>query len=483
MTTLLDEARHRPLAALKKGGIGARERGRLSGKVEIPEPALWIDVAAAAASSSAPPPDTEPAAGYDAWREESAARRWAVAALAWFALDVAPTSRETDDGEVPPPEPMESAAGVVRRALLRAATGGRSVRAAAAELGWFCPLHPYTAEGLVRKAAAAVHEATLLGVVVGDRLSAIGEHLVARADRPDAVDALTDACVDLLPEARSLLVLQSDLTAVVSGQPSAAAARLLAVAAVPEARGVATTWRFSPASVRAALDAGWTAEELTAELAAVTDRALPQPLEYLIADVARRHGAVRVRGARCVVTGSEAEVAEILATRSLRTLHLNRVAPTVLASPFELDEVVGRLRTAGFAPMPEDATGVVIVPECTGGPERRTQARAPRVRRRITAPELAARLRSGTAPPASPSYAQLGTLAPHLDDAEVALLADALDNAADVRISYRNRAGNRSVRIIRPEDLYDRWVSSWCHLRGAQREFAVSGIESVSPAG
>ena len=181
--------------------------------------------------------------------------------------------------------------------------------------------------------------------------------------------------------------------------------------------------------------------------------------------------------------GSEAEVAEILATRSLRTLHLNRVAPTVLASPFELDEVVGRLRTAGFAPMPEDATGVVIVPERTGGPERRTQARAPRVRRRITAPELAARLRSGTAPPASPSYAQLGTLAPHLDDAEVALLADALDNAADVRISYRNRAGNRSVRIIRPEDLYDRWVSSWCHLRGAQREFAVSGIESVSPAG
>jgi predicted DNA-binding transcriptional regulator YafY len=52
-----------------------------------------------------------------------------------------------------------------------------------------------------------------------------------------------------------------------------------------------------------------------------------------------------------------------------------------------------------------------------------------------------------------------------------------------VRISYRNRVGNRSARIIRPEDLYDRWVSSWCHLRGAQREFAVSGIESVSPAG
>ena len=483
LTTLLDEARHRPLAALKKGGIGARERTRLSGKVGIAEPALWIDVAAGAGFLERATSGYGAAAGYDAWREETAARRWAVAALAWFALDVAPTSRETDDGEVPPPEQLESAAGVVRRALLRAAAGGRSLQSAKAEIGWFCPLHPYAAAGLDRKAAAAVHEATLLGVVVGDRLSAIGEHLVALAGRPDAIDALGTASAGLLPEARSLLVLQSDLTAVVSGQPSAAAARLLAAAGVPEARGVATTWRFSPASVRSALDAGWTAEELTAELAAVTDRALPQPLEYLIADVARRHGAVRVRGARCVVTGSPAEVAEILATRSLRTLHLSRLAPTVLACPFELDEVVSRLRTAGFAPMPEDGTGAVIVPDRAAAPARAAQAPTLRARRRVTATELATRLRSGTAPPVARSHAQLSMLAPQLDEAEVALLADALDNAADVRIAYRNRAGNRSVRTIRPEDLYDRWVSSWCHLRGAQREFAVSGIESVSPAG
>ena len=87
----------------------------------------------------------------------------------------------------------------------------------------------------------------------------------------------------------------------------------------------------------------------------------------------------------------------------------------------------------------------------------------------------------GTPPPAS--YHRFAELAPHLDEAEVALLADALDRAADVRISYRNRAGNRTVRTIRPEDLDDRWLSSWCHLRRAQREFAVSGIESVFPAG
>jgi hypothetical protein len=481
VTTLLDEARHRPLAALKKGGVGTRERSRLSGKVGIAEPALWIDIAAVAGLLTRAAPGYAPTDDYEAWREETAARRWATAALSWFGLTAAPTSRETDDGEVPPPQPLESSAGLIRRALLRAAAGGRSVRAAAAEIDWFCPLHPYDVAGLARKLAAAMHEAELLGVVTGDRLSMLGEHLVAVGDQPDPVDTLTEACADLLPETRGLLVLQSDLTAVVSGQPTAAAARLLAAAAVPESRGVAATWRFSPDSVRNALDIGWTADGLREELAAISRRPLPQPLDYLIADVARRHGAVRVRGARCCLTGSESDVAEILATRSLRALHLSRLAPTVLASPFELDDVVARLRKAGFAPMPEDADGAVIVPERPDA-ARRAPSHRPRTRRRADAAEAAARLSAGADVPAprSPSYGRLTELAPHLDEAAVALLADALDHGNDVHIVYRNRAGNRSSRTIRPDQLYGRWVSSWCHLRAAEREFTLAGIESVS---
>lgn len=63
------------------------------------------------------------------------------------------------------------------------------------------------------------------------------------------------------------------------------------------------------------------------ELVAVSGRLLPQPLDYLLTDVGRRHGSVRVRGSRSSVTGSEAEITEILHTRSLRTLHLSRLAP------------------------------------------------------------------------------------------------------------------------------------------------------------
>src|SRR4029079_3973610 len=66
LTTLLDEGRHRPLAALKKGGVGTRERTRLATKIGIPEPALWIDIAAAAGLLTRTAAGYAPAPDYDA---------------------------------------------------------------------------------------------------------------------------------------------------------------------------------------------------------------------------------------------------------------------------------------------------------------------------------------------------------------------------------------------------------------------------------
>ncbi|MDN5916969.1 MAG: helicase-associated domain-containing protein [Pseudonocardia sp.] len=484
LTTMLDEAVERPLARLKKGGIGARERARLAKRLNVTDPSLWIDVAYSGGLLASSAQGYPAAAGYDRWREEEPATRWARIAVAWFELDLAPTSREIEDGEVAPPLLLESAAGMLRRSLLRAAGGGRSVRAAVDHLDWFCPLHPYDRTGRARKVDAAVHEAALLGIVVGDRLTALGEHLVEVAAHPDPAPELARRCAELLPRTRGMLVLQSDLTAVVSGQPDVAAARVLAAAAVSESRGVAATWRFTPASVRGALDAGWTADALRAEFAEVSGRELPQPLDYLVTDVARRHGAVRVRHSCTCVTGSESDIAEIAHTRSLGALQLRRLAPTVLTSPLELDDVLARLRAAGFAPMPEDAEGVVIVPERATAPASGRQERRPR--KRVVASDLAARLlAAGTAParPASVTHRRLAGLAPRLNPAEVALLADALDHRRDVRIVYRNKAGNRTVRDVRPQELYGRSLSSWCHLRSGEREFSLDGIESVSPVG
>ena len=327
--------------------------------------------------------------------------------------------------------------------------------------------------------AAVIWEAELLGIVASDRVSELGEAVVD-ADP----ETIANRCAALLPQAGCRVILQSDLTAVVSGQPSAAVARLLAAAAVNETRGSAAVWRFSPASVRGALDAGWTASELLTELAAIAERAVPQPLRYMVNDAARRHGQVRVRHTRSCLVAEEALITEILNTRSLGKLTLARLAPTVLSSPLEPAAVLEALRAAGLSPVAEDATGTVVIENGTEHRAESDEIGAPRPI--VAAAELAERLiadpAGAQARTASKTHELLADLNPQLDEAELALLTYAVDHQDDVVISYQDKNGNHTIRQIRPTRLYGRWLESFCYLRGGDREFTIANIEAVAPA-
>lgn len=500
MTMLLDEARATPIVALRKGGVGPRERARLAKRLSFPEDVLvlWIDLAHAAGLLGRAGEGYAPTQSYDQWRAADPGRRWAELVHAWFHLEHAPTSRGIEgDRELPPPLPLASAAGLLRRALLAAAGAGVSVRAAVKEIDWFSPLHGYEAAQREEKVAAAVYEAELLGVAAADVVSELGEQLLAVAGSAPAgaVGDLARRCAALLPETPCSVVLQSDLTAVVSGQPTAVVARLLKDAAVAETHGAARTWRFTPASIRAALDAGWSAPDLLAELAAIANHPVPQPLDYLVTDAARRHGQIRVRGLRSCVIAEETLATEILHTRALNKLHLKRLAPTVLSSPSGPDEVLARLREAGLSPVIEDAHGTVIVEtRHDHQAPARGQAMIITPRPALTATDLARRLLAdprneapGDCASSERDVADSGTvellaqLNPSLDEAELELLSDAVEHHHEVLITYRDKNGSRSTRVIQPQQLYGRWLDCWCHLRNAQRDFTVANIEAVSP--
>lgn len=494
VTTLLDAARSNPITALKRGGVGPRERSRLAARLSLPTEVLLlaIDLTHAADLLGRVDAGYVPTDAYPGWRAAAPGTQWAVLVTAWFGLEHAPTSRDTpEDKEQPPPLPLASAAGPMRRALLRAARNGLSVQTTGQHIDWFFPLHGYEDAQRKDKVAAAVREAELLGIVAADVLTELGEQLLIAVDTDtgNPADELAAKVSSSLPETSCTVILQSDLTAVVSGRPGESVSRVLMAAATSETRGTAAVWRFTPESVRGALDAGWTSTELMSELAGLSDRPLPQPLEYLVTDVARRHGQVKVRGMRSCVVSDEATITEILHTRSLAKLQLARLAPTVLSSPFELDDVLVKLRAAGLSPVAEDASGTVIVEE---RPEHQTPSvttAIPAPRARLSAAELAERL---VADPrgdlvgdanTSETYGLLAALNTRLDDAELALLADAVDQQRDVLIAYQDRKGSRTVRAIQPQELYGRWLDSWCHLREGQRDFTVANIESVSPAG
>jgi hypothetical protein len=427
VTSLLDKATSRPITALQKGGIGSRELSRLARELAA-EPgsvALWLDVAGASGLLGTVDAGFAPTTDYPRWRDGEPAQRWARLAMAWYS------------------RPEGSA---VRRALLTAAAGGMSVRAVVREIDWFCP--DQTSDDVT----AAFMEAELLGAFAADSLTELGEYLIGRLSEV------------VLPAPSADVILQSDLTAVVSGT-------VPPVIAAAAAREGGAVWRFSAASIRSALDAGWSAEDLLRELDPV-----PQPLAYLIKDVDRRHGQVRVREVRCVVTADEATAAEI----AHRLPGFAVLAPTVLSSSDSPMNVLALLRKAGYAPVGESPTGAVVV-------EHKVEHRAVptmAVTDTLTAEELAARLIAEPQVPieGGPTFDRLAGQNRSLSQVELALLADAIDREGDVVIGYRDRTGNRTVRRIRPEQLLGDCLDSWCYLREEERGFVVANIESVEAA-
>jgi hypothetical protein len=463
-----------PVALLKSGGVGARELKRLAKSAGCGESRvrLWLELGYAAGLLGIAEARVLPTDAYDKWCAAGPAGQLQPLLRAWSRLPAAPLLPE------PGPALVRDAAGLdacdLRTALLEALAelpdGQGATDGLADVLGWRSPL---LADPDTPLLDALWQEARLIGAVAHGALTPLGRALV------DADADLDGAAHELLPPPVSEALFQNDLTVVVPGAPAAALAGLLDDAATRESRGGATTWRFSAASVRAALDAGRTPEALLAALrCAAVGGALPQVLEYLVADVARQHGRLRVREVGCVLHADDpALVAEVAGARALRPLGLTVLAPTVLASAQPLAETLAALRSAGYAPIGEDTSGTAVV-------ERPVRRRAPAPRRPAPRPttvkpaEVAAHL---LAPPVSALY-RVQVAAPQLGDGEQRLLADAVDGGVAVTIGYTDAQGGVSRRVIEPLDLDGLMLSAWCRLRDDERMFLLDRIDSVTPA-
>ncbi|MGW4596639.1 helicase-associated domain-containing protein [Streptomyces sp. NPDC004457] len=500
-----------PPARLKSGGVGSRELARIGKAARCEEPVvrLTLETAHAAGLVARDGDRVATTDAYDTWAESEPAERLPVLLHAWWTLGLTPSQARDDDNKVLPAlagTPSCTGCLQARKGLLAAASrlpAGQGAKNAA-ELGplahWSRPL----AEVLPQDATpfiTVIREAELVGVLARGALSPIGAALLA-----DSGEELAAACHRLLPAATATARLGSDLTAVVTGTPAARLVTLLDSCADRETSGTASLWRFSPASVRRALDAGRSPESIEADLAAVAAGPLPQPLSYLITDTARSHGRIRVASAACVIHGEEpALLTEIAAHRKLSGLGLRHLAPTVLLSRTPLEKTLAALRTEGYAPVAEAADGTVRVERPRSHratapvPPPRKAAGGPGTGSRTTdAPEraelttLATRL-VGTplAPPEPDPYDGvtfatdteeiIAGYATRLPSCDVRQLAHAVDSGAAVVIEYAAATGSRTIRTISDLDLDPPYLRAWCHLRDADRVFTLSRIHGVMP--
>ncbi|MEV0392643.1 helicase-associated domain-containing protein [Polymorphospora rubra] len=530
VAAVVEAAAASPVALLKAGGVGSRELRRLARTVgcDEPEVRLWLELAYAAGLVGVAREEVLPTDAYDDWARAEPGSRLPVLLHGWQRLPAVPLAAATGDGGRPPAALLRDGSGLaaldLRPALLRtlaelpAGRGSTDPDRLTDALTWQLPLLSGQRDGAL--AAGLWREAQLVGVVAHGALTPLGRALL------HAPDTLEEVAAALLPASVGSAVFQNDLTVVVPGLPAAALAELLDAAARRESRGGAATWRFSAASVRAALDAGHEPAPLLADLRrAAAGGHLPQALEYLVNDVGRQHGRIRVRAVGCVLHADDpALVAEIASARALRPLELRILAPTVLASAQPMAKTLNALRAAGFAPIGEDGDGEVRVerparkraPALRGGRATSSPARAGRTDDTAggggsdtgrTAAELAERLLATAAaglpddgpgpdfdlimspdvgPPAPPDEAEVRQLveryAAHLRPRERTRLVETVVAGGRVKIDYCDSAGELTTRIIEPLDVDRHLLTAWCHLRDDERMFALDRIESVTPA-
>ena len=481
-----------PPKVLRTGGVGVRERSRASADLDVDETrlALLIETAHAAGLLAAGDDGRDtaelwlPTPAYDGWLDTTVAERWLVLAQAWLTSTRVPGlvgGRDQRGRTLSPlgPDLDRTVAPAVRTAVLAdlaalptgVATTSESL---SARLRWQAPRRGGRLQDEL--VTWTVTEARTLGLATGGALAGHGR-LLAAGDGAAAVTALEAA----LPPTLDHVLLQADLTAVAPGPLEPALARSLRLVADIESTGGATVYRFTEATVRRAFDAGWTAGDVTGLLARHSRTPVPQPLTYLVDDVGRRHGRVRVGAASSFVRCDDESILSVLRSdRRAASLGLRVIAPTVLVSSAPVDVLLERLRSMGLAPAAEGADGAVVVrrPE-----SRRTTARRPPARVVTTPPApgdalLDAAVQAIRGGDRSRLVGSLRTSRPTAD--VLAMLTQAAGSGEALWIGYVDAEGRATQRVVEPVAVEGGYLNAYDHLRGAVRSFAVHRITGVS---
>lgn len=331
---LVLELESSPARRLSRGGIALPDARRLAEATSVPQSqlALLLRCAERARLLQESAGLVQAAEHAHPWLSTAPAERWGILAGAWLA-------------------------GLPRQ--LQEVLAARSALPWGQRLGetvsWLFPADP----GIRERAERAATEAEALGIVVDGLPSGPGSALL-RGEHGTAVATLHR----LLPAAVDKVYLQHDLSIVAPGPlRSDLDLRLRGMAEV-EGRSLAVSYRMSAASLARALTEGQTADSIRDFLGGISLTGLPQPLEYLIAEAAERHGLVRVRGTAdsTIVSSPDAALLRTIAVDSALSALLLLEDEGRLFSRFDAETVYWALAEAKYPAALEDEHGELLPP-------------------------------------------------------------------------------------------------------------------------
>jgi len=469
-----------PPIALRSGGLGIRDLKRSADHLGIDENCVaFVAEVLYLGGLIVIDPDDQilPTNSFDIWMSRSLEERWSSLVNLWLETSrVSGLAGKIGEKNIAPLGPELDRAGIasMRKVTLNILAENLEFDPAIKNLqeiiAWQMPQR-FNAEYI----EWTLREAEWLGLTGQGALSEFGIAFLSGTDDLGVERAL--------PKPVDHILIQADNSAIAPGPLTVDLANMIGTIADIESRGGASVYRFSESSIRRGLDHGQTGEQIKDFLKRTSKTPVPQPLEYLINDVAKRHGRLRVGMAQTYIRcEDEGLLTQILHDKKLESLRFRKLAPQVLVCDFETGDVIATLREANYLPAAENASGILISAPAI----RRAKSRPkpPRVISETSAPseiviKAAVRtLRTGEkASSHKPREVPRTTANETLD-----LLHQYIEEQASLTIGYADTNGGVSNRLIDPISISLGTLIARDHATGEMQSFRIPRITGVSPA-
>lgn len=476
---LLHNLSDEPPTALRTGGIGVRDLKRIAEHLGVDEVcAGFVAELCYLGGLVVIDPDDQilPTSAFDIWLTKPAEERWYSLAVLW--LDTSRVSGligKVTDKNIAPLGPELDRAGVslIRRTTLKVLAENLRIAPDTSSLQeivkWWNPQRANNdfVEWNLR-------EAEWLGITGQGALSTFGNNLLASQELLGVEDAL--------PKPVDHILIQADNSAVAPGPLTAELSAQMGTIADIESRGGATVYRFSESSIRRGLDHGKTGEQIKTFLTKTSKTPMPQPLDYLITDVAKRHGKLRVGTTHTYIRcEDEGLIQQILHDKNCEHLRLRKVAAQVLVTDLEHTEVINELREYGYLPAAENASGILL-----SQPNLRrakSRPRPPRIISEFTSPKESIILAAVKTIRAGERSRKVEPIVSGTSSNEtLALINQYINEKRTLVISYADNNGGVSNRIIEPISISLGTLTARDETTGEQVQFRIPRINGVAPS-
>jgi hypothetical protein len=482
-----------PADALRAGGLGVRDLKIVSTHLGVDESctAFVAELAYLASLISFDADDRIlPSNKFDIWLLQTPADRWQMLASQWLI-----TSRvsglvgrvEAKNVAALGPELDRVNAARVRALALELLRENQGIapdwNSFKEVLSWRAPVRRNSS--LQEELAEwTLREAEWLGITGQGAISKFGTQFL----NGDDLSSINED----LPKTVDHILIQSDNTAIAPGPLEHEISQALAMMAEIESRGGATVYRFTESTIRRALDHGKTGDEIKTFLIKTSKTPMPQPLEYLIADVAKKHGKLRVGNTSSFIRCEDTSlISQIMNDKKLEILALRRIAPEVVICDMDATDAMRVLRECGYLPAGESANGMIL----TGPKTNRalTKPRPPRVIGEVEIPETEAlmtairALRTGEKSTFRQTRLRqvaseaLGQLPRTTANETMEILNQFIIDEKTLSIGYADNNGGVTHRIIDPIRISAGALIARDHATGEVQSFRIPRITGVAP--